>query len=934
MGSGASSGASVVEASDSAEREVIRKFQQVFEMDKRSRAKVVQTLSSMADTMLETVGKTVSAHPMPEEIRVTVLSAVVERADILSESDCYVTLQLGKEGKIKMTRTKSNKSKPSFDETFTFVPTPGTKRLPKLLVSCWDRDFGSDKEHDPEGADFLGAVEIDLNEDPLSRNSFGVAMGFTKGDRAGNITLRWHSIYPEMLSPKTQKSRAKPAEDGATKNNDNVTKEDSSKKSGDNVGALKDTKKISPQQQTSERDERGNFVVTRENILDMNDEGVTRFLNAVREMMKAIDGKPETGEYFRLAGYHGWPNNYCAHRQEIFPSWHRAYLLEFERCLQKADMKLGNDGNIGVPYWEFGDVEREGPVIHPLVRAMKFPKEDMIADPNGDGAKLYARGYSRIGSDDDIREKLRAANVGERLKDSLKQNEHWKFASARWGGGTSLETPHNIAHTVVGWPLASVRFAAFHPIFYMIHANVDRYLDKYLELESDSEEEFKQCQRRLQLENGETNRYENALAPFEHPDTGEDFHCTHTFKSRDLVHVFVVKNGESDAFEPPSDTKRWSSHPNYASMGAIFGGKGNDCVNCKESKPVNVFVDISQCLARLSLTRHDVNALVWVFDVNAGSMIRLKDVKDVVIPEPRIEGHMFHSVDRVLEEIAEAAESKASKSTKDDDDDDDEVDDVSTRGEVCELQRHLEQYGYYGGKIDGHFGPATADAVRNFQRNFGLMADGKAGPVTKSVMSMTRVDDKRDVLGDKDEVDSDGSTKHFKSGSFVYYVIGIAPGTIRSRKALVREFSKAFEQWSEATGLRFVYEANRGRSAKRVAADISKRGDQVVLIQWKSKEQDAHFDGVGGTLADAGKNFITFDASERWRLSDQAATKAGTYRIFEVALHEIGHVVGLTHSDKPEDVMSPFYVANRVALTRSDALRARALYFGDEKNKK
>ena len=35
-------------------------------------------------------------------------------------------------------------------------------------------------------------------------------------------------------------------------------------------------------------------------------------------------------EYFRLAGYHGYPQDYCVHRTEQFPGWHRAYLCEFE----------------------------------------------------------------------------------------------------------------------------------------------------------------------------------------------------------------------------------------------------------------------------------------------------------------------------------------------------------------------------------------------------------------------------------------------------------------------------------------------------------------------------------------------------------------------------------------------------------------------------
>ena len=55
-------------------------------------------------------------------------------------------------------------------------------------------------------------------------------------------------------------------------------------------------------------------------------------------------------EFLRLAGYHGYPSNnssgFCHHRVESFPGWHRAYLLDMEKSLQRSDKELGNDGKI------------------------------------------------------------------------------------------------------------------------------------------------------------------------------------------------------------------------------------------------------------------------------------------------------------------------------------------------------------------------------------------------------------------------------------------------------------------------------------------------------------------------------------------------------------------------------------------------------------
>lgn len=50
--------------------------------------------------------------------------------------------------------------------------------------------------------------------------------------------------------------------------------------------------------------------------------------------------------------------------------------------------------------------------------------------------------------------------------------------------------------------------------------------------------------------------------------------------------------------------------------------------------------------------------------------------------------------------------------------------------QVRELQQMLQSLGYYRGNLGGNFGAQTDAAVRNFQRDQGLAADGWAGPQT------------------------------------------------------------------------------------------------------------------------------------------------------------------------------------------------------------
>ena len=54
----------------------------------------------------------------------------------------------------------------------------------------------------------------------------------------------------------------------------------------------------------------------------------------------------------------------------------------------------------------------------------------------------------------------------------------------------------------------------------------------------------------------------------------------------------------------------------------------------------------------------------------------------------------------------------------------------STGAEVTRVQKKLKELGYYSGAADGIYGNATKAAVKAFQKNCGITADGVAGPKT------------------------------------------------------------------------------------------------------------------------------------------------------------------------------------------------------------
>nr|WP_120492777.1 N-acetylmuramoyl-L-alanine amidase [Corynebacterium lactis] len=58
-----------------------------------------------------------------------------------------------------------------------------------------------------------------------------------------------------------------------------------------------------------------------------------------------------------------------------------------------------------------------------------------------------------------------------------------------------------------------------------------------------------------------------------------------------------------------------------------------------------------------------------------------------------------------------------------------------TGEDVGQLQATLQELGFHDARVDGHFGPKTDAAVREYQINYGLEPDGICGPVTLRALS-------------------------------------------------------------------------------------------------------------------------------------------------------------------------------------------------------
>jgi len=92
--------------------------------------------------------------------------------------------------------------------------------------------------------------------------------------------------------------------------------------------------------------------------------------------------------------------------------------------------------------------------------------------------------------------------------------------------------------------------------------------------------------------------------------------------------------------------------------------------------------------------------------------------------------------------------------------------------DVAALQHRLLQLGFVVGRIDGIFGPGTAEALADFQTNVGLPGDGTAGPATfKALHRLSPV-----VSGGRADVLRDHERLHVAGPRLSGKVVVVDPG--------------------------------------------------------------------------------------------------------------------------------------------------------------
>lgn len=253
---------------------------------------------------------------------------------------------------------------------------------------------------------------------------------------------------------------------------------------------------------------------------------------------------------------------------------------------------------------------------------------------------------------------------------------------------------------------------------------------------------------------------------------------------------------------------------------------------------------------------------------------------------------------------------------------------TASKDDLYRLQALLGQYGYLSGPYaPGSYDEATRQAVMQFQSFYRLYPaeDGVCDQETVNLLNQPRCGvpdpspDHRSATGRLAPFVTVGA--EWQVNPLIYAFLNSSPDlAVDRQRQIIRE---GFGRWAEVCSLTFR-EARAGETP------------QLPIAFHRGSHGDGNaFDDAGGpdgnTLAHAffpppaggpWAGSLHFDEFEAWK--DQPGGPG--IRLFNVALHEIGHLLGLSHSQDSNAIMYAYYGENRNDLTADDVAGIQSLY--------
>ncbi|KAJ8607736.1 hypothetical protein MRB53_031266 [Persea americana] len=258
---------------------------------------------------------------------------------------------------------------------------------------------------------------------------------------------------------------------------------------------------------------------------------------------------------------------------------------------------------------------------------------------------------------------------------------------------------------------------------------------------------------------------------------------------------------------------------------------------------------------------------------------------------------------------------------------------------IHQLKQYLEKFGYLPlhsntttteGTNDDSFDDLLETAIKSYQHNFHLNISGQLDAATAKQMMIPRCG-VADIVNEKR-----GNWRHLSSTllhsishyslfqyskrwppSKTHLTYGFLNGVqVMDMKNLSSIISGAFAKWQAVTNFTLKETQNVESANIKIGFFSRSHGD------------GSPFDGRKGVLAHAYEptvGVVHFDTDERWAINPSFNE---FFDVKTVAMHEIGHLLGLDHSNDPNARMYPTVHGGRrkVELGADDIQGIRTLY--------
>ncbi|CAO1440314.1 unnamed protein product [Diamesa hyperborea] len=220
-----------------------------------------------------------------------------------------------------------------------------------------------------------------------------------------------------------------------------------------------------------------------------------------------------------------------------------------------------------------------------------------------------------------------------------------------------------------------------------------------------------------------------------------------------------------------------------------------------------------------------------------------------------------------------------------------------------EMFNYLHKFGYLPKQITNSKNVTATKEFKSgillLQRNSNIPVTGHIDKETIDIMRRSRcgVSDSNLNIKRRHKRFTLLSTKWHRNDLTWHFLNKKHPKSAADAKQIRKLLTKAFKEWQKHSQLR-----------------VSERNDEFVDIKIVFERLEhgdgSNFDGIGGVLAhayppntDIGGD-VHFDEEENWNFKDDGSEGVN---FFNIALHEIGHALGLGHSDVREALMYPSY---------------------------